>query len=227
MRPTWTEAYELCLPTIKAQAKKFAQKTHNGLEREDLINIGLFGLMEALKKYDPSRNNNFIAYALHRIKGSMLDEIRKNNWVPRSASDRLKLYLVKKEELKKNGVHPNHEELKKAINLTDKQIIETERIQNIKVVSFNGVEGLQIFRPTLVEEKMESKQTMKSIEEAIQSLPEQMRNVLTMRLIEDLTLEEVAKRLNLSEARISQIHNKGIGFLRKKLETLNLERKAS
>lgn len=215
---TWEEAYKTCLPAIKMSARKFAAKRPDGLNIDDLVNVGLLGLMDALKKYDPKKNSNFTAYALFRVRGAMLDEIRKVSWIPRSANDRLKLYRQKKQELQNNGVEPDKKTLRLVTNLSEEQLQEIERVDHIQVVSYDTAIHQTFLRPHLPEERVRSKEVIDHMHRVLQTLPEKMRMVLKLRLIDEMNLGEVADILSLSEARISQLHNKGIGLLRTALK---------
>lgn len=211
---TWDEAYDTCLTSIKIYARKFAAKRPDGLNSDDLVNVGLLGLMDALEKYDPAKNPNFTAYALFRVRGAMLDEIRKVSWIPRSASDRLKMYRQKKQQLQNTGIDPDKKTLRLVTNLNEEQLKEVERVDHIKVVSLDTTIHHSFFRPHLPEERVRSKEMMDHMNQVLQTLPEKMRMVLKLRLIDEMNLGEVASILSLSEARISQLHNKGIGLLR-------------
>jgi len=196
---------------------------------DDLISSGIVGLMEAIDKFDPERRVKFETYAIRRIQGAIIDELRSLDWVPRSLRKKANLlektYFSLQKEL---GRTPTNEELAKSMgikkNELHKLLIEEtyfstrsldEREDDSRSLT-EIVPSPQAENPFSALEKQETRNILRK---AILELSEQERTVITLYYYEDLTLKEIGKILGLSESRISQIHTRAILHLRSRLKS--------
>jgi RNA polymerase sigma factor for flagellar operon FliA len=218
-------------PLIKFIAQKIAVRLPSHIELDDLISSGVIGLMDAIEKYDPERDNKFKTYAEFRIRGAILDELRSQDWVPRSVRDKAKLLdrtLVQLEaEL---GRAPQDEEVAERLNVTVEEyydlinqvrpvsvlsIDETSTFSSVDKVSIlNLLESCKLNNPFI---QLKLKSVKQIVTKAIEELPERQRLVLSLYYYEDLNLKEIGKVLRVTESRVSQLHAQAVVRLRSKL----------
>jgi RNA polymerase sigma factor for flagellar operon FliA len=218
-------------PLIKFIAQKIAVRLPSNIELDDLISSGVIGLMDAIEKYDPTRDNKFKTYAEFRIRGAILDELRAQDWVPRSVRDKAKLLDRTMIELEaKLGRSASDEEISTKLNMTLDEFYDlVNQVRPVSVLSiddantFSNVDKKSILN-LLEATKLNNPFTqlnMKSVKElvtrAIEELPERQRLVLSLYYYEDLNLKEIGKVLRVTESRVSQLHAQAISRLRAKL----------
>ncbi|MCK4906154.1 MAG: RNA polymerase sigma factor WhiG [Spirochaetes bacterium] len=220
-------------PLVKYVAGKVAIGLPNNIEFEDLIGYGVFGLLDAIEKYDPRRGIKFKTYAVTRIRGAIYDELRSIDWVPRSirqkAKDLERLIgsmenklgrTVKDDEIAEEmGISINdfHNLVMKisgssVLSLSDVWYLGDD---NDKISVADTIESPSSLNPDIIVEREEIK---KIIYEVIINLPEKEKKVLILYYYEDLTLKEIGKILDVTESRVSQLHTKAILRLRAKLD---------
>jgi RNA polymerase sigma factor for flagellar operon FliA len=220
-------------PLIKFIAQKIAVRLPSNIEFDDLVSSGVIGLMDAIDKYDPSRDNKFKTYAEFRIRGAILDELRAQDWVPRSVREKAKQLErahVKLEQ--KLGRMPSEDEITRELNITKEEYYDLlNQVKSVSILSldeagsFNSSDRKSIL--SLLEScKIPSPITqlnLKTIKEvvtrAIESLPEKQRLVLSLYYYEDLNLKEIGDVLDVTESRVSQLHTQAILWLRRKLRS--------
>lgn len=220
-------------PVIKAMAHRLAFRLPPHLDADDLVSVGVIGLMDALDKYDPAREAKFKTYAEFRIRGAMLDEIRSMDWVPRSVHERMSLLQRTQAELqKKLGRLPTDEETANALNMSLEELDDfISRSQGAVLLSIEDLgvqemDGHRILRMLVDTQHPDPLSTVVSenvrdvLAKTIQQLPEKERLVLTLYYYEELTMKEIGNLLNVTESRICQIHAKAILRLKAKLSTL-------
>jgi len=218
------------LPLVKQIAQRVYERIPKGLVQfEDLLQAGLVGLIEAVKRYDPKRGVGFESFAQFRIKGAILDELRAYDLLPRPLRKKVKAledaYLRLEKEL---GRVPSLEELASELGLSLEALEEEfRRFFFLKVVSFDGL--LEDFSREKLEEMLMDSSSKDPLEllglselrdhlaEAIEELPERHKLVLSLYYFEELTMKEIALVLGISEGRVSQIHSEAILALRAKL----------
>lgn len=220
-------------PLIKFIAQKIAIRLPSNIEIDDLISSGVIGLMDAIDKYDPSRDNKFKTYAEFRIRGAILDELRAQDWVPRSIRDKSKLLDKTVAQLESEmGRNPTDEEVAKTLNMTIEEyhdlinqvrpvsllpIHDTQNFNNVDKKSLLDIlEGSKINNPHT---QFNLKVVKDIITQAIEELPERQRLVLSLYYYEDLNLKEIGKVLRVTESRVSQLHAQAVSRLRSKLAT--------
>ena len=222
------------VPTIKAMAHRLAYRLPAHLDADDLVSVGIIGLMDALNKYDPTREAKFKTYAEFRIRGAMLDEMRSMDWIPRSVHDRLsQVEKAHAELLNRHGRPPTDDELATALNLPVEELSEfLSRAQGAVLVSLddlgveetNGRKILQMLVDTEHPDPLGSLITEKRRElvaHAIDQLPEKERLVLGLYYCEELTMKEIGRVLNVTESRVCQLHTKAILTLKSTLRGLD------
>ena len=186
---------------------------------DDLMSIGIIGLAEAIERFDPKRGVKFETFASQRIRGVMLDEIRKIDWLPRSVRDKYKKASKSLSELDMNSI--NGEKYTRAINMS---ISEFEQIKgylaNAEAVSLTRTIGDDmtledvIGSDSEVIEQFEDEEMKEELVKILKRLPERERIVVTLYYYEELTFKEIGKTLGISESRVSQIHSEVISRLK-------------
>ena len=210
---------------VKYAAGRIAVSLPSHIEIDDLFAAGMLGLIQAVEKYDISRMTKFETYAIPRIRGSMLDELRNQDWFPRSIRHKAKLLESVLADLEISLGRPagdvdvaNHLKIsmKEYYKLLD-DVSLTCLISLDKGISSNH-EGLySVISNSLPHanavdpyERLEEKELLGIVKDTLANLPEKERLVLTLYYYEELTLKEIGKVLEVSESRICQIHTKAM-----------------
>lgn len=218
-------------PLIKFIAQKIAVRLPSNIELDDLISSGVIGLMDAIEKYDPTRDNKFKTYAEFRIRGAILDELRAQDWVPRSVRDKAKLLDKTVADLEAAmGRQATDEEVASKLNMTLDEFFElVNQVRPVSVLSIDEIasfsnvdkkslmsllEDVKVANPYI---QLNLKSVKDVITGAIEELPERQRLVLSLYYYEDLNLKEIGKVLRVTESRVSQLHAQAISRLRQKL----------
>lgn len=215
-------------PLVKYLAGRLSVHIGYRVEYDDLISYGIFGLIDAIDKYDYKKGVKFETYASLRIRGSIIDSIRKLDWVPRALRQKNKQLEQAYTELELElGHEPNDEQIAEKLGIT---LDETrDLIKKSAVTSLISLDSYleQNHEDTfLVAENADSdtpeahynKKELKNIlADAIDKLSEKEKKVITLYYFEDLTLKEISRIMGVSESRISQIHSKAVFKLQGKL----------
>ncbi len=198
------------------------------VDYDDLVSYGIFGLIDAIDKFDFDKNIKFETYASLRIRGSILDQIRKMDWIPRSVRQKQKQIESAVVSLEKEkGVNYTDRDIAERLGISIDEYRNWEGQTNISNIASldefmeQGTDGsVKEFRNTTYiepEESIDSDEVKKMIMEALELLTEKEKKVVLLYYYEDLTLKEVAKVLNVSESRISQLHSKALEKMKKHL----------
>ncbi len=193
------------------------------LEKDDLISAGTIGLLEAIEKYNPQKGISFETYAIYRIRGAILDELRSVNWAPRTVQERARelerTYRNLEQRLGRMAVD---EEVAQEMGITVEELCrrldEARGISPLSLQQFQyspnggGVTLLDSLSsnspsPLAATERVELREV---IAQVLSSLPEKEKMVMTLYYYEGLTLKEIGEVLHLSESRVCQIHTKVI-----------------
>ncbi|HEX2239764.1 MAG TPA: RNA polymerase sigma factor WhiG [Actinomycetota bacterium] len=220
-------------PLVKYVAGRVGVGLPANIEQSDLISYGIFGLIDAIEKYDQSRNIKFETYAISRIRGAIIDELRAIDWVPRSvrfkAREVEKAYTSLENKLKRP---PSDAEIAGEMGISVDELNHIYvQLSNVSLVALDelmSVEGergdrvslIDTLEDTRVESPMEhfESEEMKSIlAGAINRLPEREKIVVTLYYYEGLTLAEIGTVLGVTESRICQMHTKAVLALRGKI----------
>ncbi len=208
---------------IRATAHRLAFRLPAYLDAEDLISVGTIGLMDAMDKYDPTREAKFKTYAEFRIRGAMLDEIRSMDWIPRSVHERIGLLQRTQAELMNRlGRAPHDEEVAGELKMSTDELDDfLTRARGAVMVSIDDLilqdaDGQKIgamladtHNPDPLA-MLVSERERECVGDAIQNLPEKERLVLTLYYFEELTMREIGDLLHVTESRVCQIHTKAI-----------------
>ncbi len=217
------------LPLVKNVAGRLAMGFPKTVELPDLINTGVIGLIEAFANFDPNRGIKFETYAVPRIRGALLDELRSLDWVPRStrAKSRERERAVVQLE-GRLGRKPSHRELAKYMNITLDEFSATlDDVSGASLLSLDEmiyreednrqiprVETLEGAHEYTVLGEIEEMELRAFLSMAISDLTEQERLVIALYYYEELTLKEIGEVMQISESRVSQIHTKAVSKLR-------------
>ncbi len=221
-------------PLIKYIAQKIASRLPSNVELDDLISCGVIGLMDAIEKFDPGRDNKFKTYAEFRIRGAILDELRAQDWVPRSVREKAKLVERTYSRLESTLGRPaTDEEMCKELNMAQDEFYDLlNKAKSISVLNIDDSATFSRGDKKLMAGLMENgrnsnpvtavsyKNSREKIKESISLLPEKQRLVLSLYYYEDLNLKEIGQVLDVTESRVSQLHTQAIIKLRAKLRTL-------
>lgn len=221
-------------PLIKYVAQKIASRLPPNIELDDLISCGVIGLMDAIEKFDPTRENKFKTYAEFRIRGAILDELRAQDWVPRSVREKAKLVERTYQKLERDlGRAATDDEMCRELNINQDEYHEL--LNKAKSVSLLNIDDSSTFSRGdkklmmgLMEHRRSSnpfsavnfKRAQEKIKDGIKSLPEKQRLVLSLYYYEDLNLKEIGQVLDVTESRVSQLHTQAILKLRAKLKSV-------
>lgn len=222
-------------PLVKYVAGKVAIGMPHNVEFDDLVGFGVFGLFDAIEKFDPDKHVKFKTYAVTRIRGAIFDELRSIDWVPRSVRQKSREIEDTIHRLEASfGRSVSDEEIAKEMNMSMDEFQKTmmkvsgtsilslndvwyNDDENDKVTIVDSIESPNSLNPDTIVEKEEIKRV---IIEAINELPEKEKKVLVLYYYEDLTLKEIGQVLEVTESRISQLHTKAIMRLRSKLTNI-------
>ncbi|MBD3297684.1 MAG: FliA/WhiG family RNA polymerase sigma factor [candidate division Zixibacteria bacterium] len=217
------------LPLVRNVAGRMALGFPKSVELSDLISTGVIGLIEALKNFDPARGVKFETFAVPRIRGAILDELRSLDWVPRST--RAKAREIDRSTVKlenKLGRVPTKAELADDMKITSNELLAAlEDVSGTTLLSLDElvyreednrqvprVETLESPQNESVLGDIERQELRAYLINAISSLSEQEKLVIALYYYEELTLREIGEVMSISESRVSQIHTKSVGKLR-------------
>ena len=221
-------------PLVKYVAGRMSSGLPAHVEEADLISYGLLGLISAIERFEPERQIRFETFAVTRIKGSIIDELRSLDWVPRSV--RAKAREIERANAKlehKLRRAPTDQEMAQALDTTVEEFQESlVRISNSSVVALDELwtvsdsSGDQVSLldtiqdPTSVDPAQEMDLTdMKDrLADAIARLPEREKLVIALYYYENLTLREIGEVLSVTESRVSQLHTKAVLRLKSRLQ---------
>lgn len=218
------------LHLVKYVAGRIFVNLPSNIDINDLINDGVFGLMDAIEKYDDSRAVKFETYAITRINGAIIDALRSQDWVPRTVRRRAREVDRAHERLEfELGRDPTDEELAKRLEVTVRDLDRfRQRVRVTNVVSLEeplpSAEDRQLFVGDMLEDttsdvsrKIEGEELRVELVRAVESLAPQERTVIQRYYFENDTLREIKSELGVSESRVSQIHAQAVNHLRQLL----------
>ena len=218
---------EKYIPLVKYIAGQVILGKNKYIEYEDLVGYGMVGLMDAISKFDEEKGMKFSTYASIRIRGAMIDEMRRNSPISKGAMDKLNKYNKALEILQnRNFREPNKEEIAKELNISEKEVSEVEGYINyISISSLDSIiygeddisiksliEDTSSIRPDYI---LEEKEEIEILKNSIEQLSEKDKIVLNLYYYEGLTLKEIGAVLEVSESRVCQLHSRAILNLRK------------
>ena len=225
------------LHLVKYVAGRVAIGLPATVDYDDLISYGVFGLLDAIRKYDHARGVKFASYALVRIRGAVLDGLRSVDWVPRSVRHRARQLAETMVQLEGQlGRAATDEEIQTALDMGSREyeaLLKDVAVANLLSLDepwSQGEAGEEKLRlidmltdgqdgPAAITEKGA---VLTALAEAIELLPERERLIITLYYYEGLTLKEIGSVIGVTESRISQLHTKALSRLRGKLDRLEI-----
>ena len=218
------------LPYVNRIVNRIATHLPSTVEVDDLINVGIIGLIQAIERYDPTRDNKFMTYAVFRIKGAVLSELRSRDFLGRTTRQKIRslenAYLKLEQEL---GREVKDEEVAQEMDVDLDQFYQIKRMSSISFVSFEEIgfsakEQKEDIFDNLIGEVNNDALAMTTIKEIknclakhIEELPEKERLVISMYYSDEMTMKEIGMTLDITESRVSQIHSQAVIRLRNKL----------
>lgn len=215
-------------PLVKLVSGRLSMYLGYNVEYEDLVSYGIFGLIDAIDKFDYTKAVKFETYASLRIRGAILDQIRKLDWIPRTVRQRQKqIDAVMRQIESEKGRTATDEEIALGLGITEEEYGEWQSKMKItNIVSLNEFieQGSEIPNaPTasrqfiMPEEAVEQDELKKMLVEALEMLTEKEKRVIQLYYFEELTLKEISQVLEVTESRISQLHTKALQKMKTKL----------
>jgi RNA polymerase sigma factor for flagellar operon FliA len=220
-------------PLVKFVAGRLGSGLPAHVEENDLVSYGLLGLIGAIERYDPDRDVKFETYAIARIKGSIIDELRAMDWVPRSVRARARDIerAIAKLEARLHRA-PTDEEISKELGLSEDELNESltdisrssiAALDELWTISSSG--GDQVALIDTIEDTsgpdpqsaLAQTELREALGDAIARLPEREKIVITLYYYEELTLREIGEVLGVTESRVSQLHTKAVLRLKARL----------
>jgi RNA polymerase sigma factor for flagellar operon FliA len=220
-------------PLVKYVAGKVAIGMPHNVEFDDLVGFGVFGLLDAIDKFDPEKNVKFKTYAVTRIRGAIFDELRSIDWVPRSVRQKTREVeeaigslearlgrMATDQEVASSLGMSEDEYLKILQKISGTSLLSINELrstgdENEKVSIVDSIESPSSLNPEVIVERDEIRRV---IVEAIDELMDKEKKILVLYYFEDLTLKEIGQVLEVTESRVSQLHTKAILRLRAKLK---------
>ena len=215
-------------PLVKIVAGRLSMYLGGNVEYEDLVSYGVFGLIDAIDKFDTNKDVKFETYASLRIRGSILDQIRKMDWIPRTVRQRQrKIDEAIKSLEARTGKTPTDEMLAEELGVSGEELLSWQsQLKVTNVVSLNEfvesgnepvMDAKGNFRFAQPEEVIAETELKQMLKDAMQLLTEKEQKVILLYYYEDLTLKEISRVLEVSETRISQLHTKALQKMKKKM----------
>lgn len=215
-------------PLVKLVAGRLSMYLGYNVEYDDLVGYGVFGLIDAIDKYDNMKAVKFETYASLRIRGAILDQIRKMDWIPRTIRQKQKKIDAAAKEIEASrGRAATDEEIAKSLGITDEEYLSWQSQMKI-----TGVVSLDEFMETGCEissaqssqrrfdgpeEVIEKREMKEALGQALELLTEKEKKVILLYYYEDLTLKEISNVLEVSESRISQLHTRALQKMKTKM----------
>ncbi|UCF94370.1 MAG: FliA/WhiG family RNA polymerase sigma factor [Desulfobacterales bacterium] len=217
------------LPYVKRIVQRIAIHLPATIDIDDLLNVGVVGLIQAVERYDPQRDNKFMTYAVFRIKGAVLSELRARDFLSRSSRRKIRelenAYLRLEQKL---GREVEDREVAQELGIDLEQIYQTKQMSSISFISleelgYSSREERDKLIDYLVDGDEDAltltrlKELKLALARAIEQLPEKERLVISLYYLDELTMKETGQVLNITESRVSQIHSQAVLHLRAKL----------
>lgn len=212
---------------VKLVVNRLGIKYRDYIEEDDLSSYGILGLMDAIDKYDISKGIKFETYASYRIRGAIIDQIRKQDWIPRNLRSKYKKIEKAIFELENRlGRSPKEEEVAEHLSIDVEDIKKVAgQLHLFTVLSFEEqiVDSKIALEPTYENQKTPEEHILTDelkqlLARAIESLTENEQKIISLYYFDELTLKEIGLILGVSESRVSQLHTRALMKLRRKME---------
>ena len=229
-RPAYSEQLiHEYLPYVKRIVQRIANHLPASVDVEDLMNVGVMGLIQAVDRFDPKRDNKFMTYAIFRIKGAVLSELRSRDFLSRSSRRKLRELEATCQKMEQRlGRDVEDVEVAEELGIDLEELHHTKQMSSISFISFEELglssrdekEKLMNFLIHNEEDALSQtrlRELKLALARAIEQLPEKERLVMSLYYLDELNMKEVGEVLHITESRVSQIHSQAIMRLRKKL----------
>ena len=227
-------------PLVKFVAGRLGATLPSHVDEQDLVSYGLLGLIGAIERYDPGREIKFETYAIARIKGAIIDELRSLDWVPRSVRTRARQIERAIAELERTLMRaPTDDEIATKVGITGVELEDSlTEISRTSIAALDEIwspaGGDQISLIDTIEDQngpnpefsLEQTELKEALGEAISRLPEREKLVVTLYYYEELTLREIGEVLGVTESRVSQLHTKAVLRLKARLSGVAMRQHA-
>ena len=228
-------------PLVKFVAGRLGATLPSHVDEQDLVSYGLLGLIGAIERFDPDREIKFETYAIARIKGAIIDELRSLDWVPRSVRTRAREIERAISELERTLMRaPTDIEIAEKVGITGEELEDSlTEISRTSIAALDELwspsgSGDQIALIDTIEDQsgpnpevsLEQTELREALGEAISRLPEREKLVVTLYYYEELTLREIGEVLGVTESRVSQLHTKAVLRLKARLSGVAMRQHA-
>lgn len=215
-------------PLVKIVAGRLSMYLGYNVEYEDLVSYGLFGLIDSIDKFDASKEVKFETYASLRIRGSILDQIRKMDWIPRTIRQRQKQIDAAMKEIElQEGRPATDAEIAQRIGISEDEFLDWQgQIKADNIISLNEYieQGNDVSSEASLssgfdtpESVIEKSELREMLDEALELLTEKEKKVILLYYYEELTLKEISSILGVSESRVSQLHTRALQKMKTKM----------
>ena len=213
---------------VKVVAGRLSMYLGYNVEYDDLVGYGIFGLIDAIDKFDLNKDVEYETYASLRIRGAILDQIRKMDWIPRTVRQKQKRIdeAIKQIEMR-TGKNALDEEIAQELGVSEDELSNWQsQLKVTNIVSLNefleqGSEPVMDARQNShfiqPEDLVEENELKQVLEESMNLLTEKEKKVILLYYYEDMTLKEISQILEVSESRVSQLHTKALLKMRNKM----------
>ncbi len=213
------------LPLIKYVVGRMAVTPPQGLDYEDILSFGVFGLMDAVDKFDPAKGFVFQTYAIPRIRGAILDELRKCDWFSRTGREKVQKFNRAMEKVLRDKGEMDDDLIMQEMGVTVDEYYEIQDLASRGYITSLdettqlddggvSVEATLADDRETASDRLDDESERQQLREALQELPERERQMLSLYYYDGLTLKEIGRVMGVSESRVSQIHGKGLAMLR-------------
>ena len=227
------ELVERYMPLVRGSAERLLRTLPNSVDLEDLVSAGVFGLMDAIRGFDTRRGIKFATYCSSRVRGSILDQLRSEDWVPRLVRRRAGgIDKAEQDFMARFGREPNHVELARELEIDTDRL--TRELQNADIRSMHSfsrrwddegrsVELSEMVEDPSAEDPMGAARERDMMDEITRSLSDRDRLIIRKYYEEGRTLREIGNLVDLTESRVCQIHSNVMDHLRLRLGTKQQE----
>ena len=218
------------LPLVRAASEKTLRRLPAHVDYEDGRSAGVFGLMDAIEKFDPERKVKFETYAVTRIQGAVLDELRSQDWLPRNVRNRVRTYdqAVQRLEIELQRA-PTSEEVAAVLEVAVEHVLATQRdfskLRSLSIDLLSEDEDSQVGLLDVLEDRSASPEQhvevgvlADSLAAAMAQMAEKARLVLSLCYVEGMTLSQVGRVLGVTESRVCQLHSSALRDIQQALE---------
>ena len=214
---------------VKWVVNRLPSSNIKGLDKDDLTGYGTIGLIEAVDRFDPTRNTSFESFAVTRIRGSVYDHLRASDWLTRGSRKKVKNLIKATSELETRlNRYPTDKELAEKLSITADELRTTQQEAQMGILSLdeprdNHTEDHATLADNVssgansVLDDLEETELKEKLTKAINCLPEREKTVLGLYHYKKLTFKEIAGVMDFSESRASQIHARAISLLKSKM----------